>query len=243
MLEHLEKNPKADSNVIGDDTLVSPQDIGLIKQKAFAIQKLMTERRHYRFLRDNTRYSMIDIQTHFEHRMLGMMLRNANILRQDLPNWQFFIHTLADRMTTTDSSIPFGKSTEEVQILLKFLPMAITILPKNRWMISCDEPILTILQRHQLFDRHELFSDNDNQFEYINAQLSTEKLEEVQTTLKFRYKNDNSQTSILIGIATPDNQLNRTNSWRFSALLRYFTHFMLITDEMLKAILPSTDDM
>ena len=207
----------------------------------------MTERRHYRFLRDNTRYSMIGIQTHFEHRMLGMMLRNANILRQDLPNWQFFIHTLADRMTTTDSSIPFGKSYGEVQILLKFLPIAITILPKNRWMISCDEPILTILQRHQIFDRHELFNDNDNQFEDINAQpeaqLSTEKLEEVQTTLKFRYKNDNSQTSILIGIATLDNQLNRTNSWRFSALLRYFTHFMLITDETLKAILPSTDDM
>lgn len=247
VLEHLEKNPKADSNVIGDDTLVSPQDIGLIKQKAFAIQKLMTERRHYRFLHENTHYGMIAIQTHFEHRMLGMMLRNANILRQDLPNWQFFIRTLADRMTTTDSSIPFGKSYGEVQILLKFLPIAITILPKNRWMISCDEPILTILQRHQIFDRHELFNDNDNQFEDINAQpeaqLSTEKLEEVQTTLKFRYKNDNSQTSILIGIATLDNQLNRTNSWRFSALLRYFTHFMLITDETLKAILPSTDDM
>ena len=103
------------------------------------------------------------------------------------------------------------------------------------------------LQRHQLFDKDELFSDNDNQFEDINAQpeaqLSTEKFEEVQTTLKFRYKNDNTQTSILIGIATPDNQLNRTNSWRFSALLRYFTHLVLITDETLKAILPSTDDM
>lgn len=246
VLEQLEQDSKIDYDLFSDKTQVSSQHIATIEQKALAINAFKTERHHYRFLRENTRYSMIAIQTHFEHRMLGMLLRNARLLRADLPTWQFFIQTITDRVTTKNSSISFGKSAKELQILLKFLSIAITILPKNRWMISSNEPISAILSRHQLEDSQALLDIDDDTYQDESVQEdnvinpNTDKATEKKP--QFKYKLDKNQTSILVGIATPDNQPNRPNSWQFSALLRYFVHLMLITDNTLDNILQSADN-
>lgn len=246
VLEQLEQDGKIDYDLISNKTQVSSQHIATIEQRALAINAFKTERHHYRFLRENTHCVMIAIQTNFERRMLGMMIRNARLLREDLHIWQFFIQTVTDRITTSNSSIPFGKSSKELQTLLKFLSLAITILPKNRWMISSNEPISAILSHHQIEDSQALFDIDDDTYQDESVQednaINPNTAEATEKKPKFKYKLDDNQTSISVGIAIPDNQLNRTHSWQFSALLRYFVHLMLITDNTLGNILQPTDN-
>lgn len=135
-------------------------------------------------------------------------------LRAENPNaWQTFIGEVSGRVTTVDSSIAFGKS--EIQTAEDFMQIARQLLPQSLWMVVSNEPLINNLP--------EPLTTSDNALQQA------------------RFKLDIHQTSILLGIGIKVKSEGQPIRWQFSAVLRYFVHLMLLTDETISHLFPPID--
>lgn len=229
LLKQLEKSQHSTTLPLHDElcqkisqaTLIAKNDIVTLHRNALAIQKIHTQRtrkrkrtKQKRFLRDGDGFSMIEIQFHSERRILGMLLRNATQLRaENLIAWQTFIRVVSERMTTTDSSIAFGKT--QIQMAEDFMQIGKRLLPETMWMVASDEPL-----------------ENNLPETLLTSDCALQQA---------RFKLDPHQTSILLGIAVKVKPEGQAMRWQFSAVLRYFVHLMLLTDDTISPLLPPLD--
>lgn len=183
---------------------ISENDANILIKRAYQVSTLVTKHSRPRFVKIGESgkpfFSPLIMQDQSDFRMLSVLQGNAYKLRKiSMNDWQWFIDTCSQSLTTTTSSISFIKSKNDD--LLRFIAIAKQLLSTKNWLITTNERLLT---------------------ECLNKEAEG-----------IRVHNKESMTTIHIGILSPDVRANR-GKWKYSPLLRFFVHIMMINDEQLK---------
>lgn len=183
---------------------ISKDDADILIKRAHQTSTLMTKHSRPRFVKIGESgkpfFSPISMQDQSDFRMLSVLQGNAYKLRKTSMNdWQWFINTCSQSLTTTNSSISFKRSKNNE--LLRFITVATQLLPAKNWLITSNKCLLA------------------------------ECLNEEAEGIRSHYKE--SMTTVHIGIVSPDVRDNQ-GRWKYSPLLRFFIHIMMISDEQLK---------
>lgn len=183
---------------------INENDANILIRRAHQVSTLMTKHGRPRFVKIGESgkpfFSPLGMQDQSDFRMLSVLQSNAYKLRKiSMNDWQWFIDTCSQRLTTTTSSVSFIKSKNDD--LLRLIAIAKQLLPAKNWLITTNECLLT------------------------------ERLNKEAESIRIYYKE--SVTTIHIGILSPDIRANR-GKWKYSPLLRFFVHMMIINDEQLK---------
>lgn len=183
---------------------ISEDDANILIKRAHQVSILMTKHSRPRFIKvgesGKVFFSPLSMQHQSDFRMLSVLQSNACKLRKiSMSDWQWFIDTCSQSLTTTKSSVSFVRSKNDE--LLSFITIATQLLPAKNWLITSNRCLLA---------------------ECLNKEAEG---------IRSHYKE--SMTTIHIGIVSPDVRANQ-EKWKYSPLLRFFVHMMMISDEQLK---------
>ncbi|WP_299068100.1 tyrosine-type recombinase/integrase [uncultured Psychrobacter sp.] len=183
-------------------------DAQTLAKRAYQVANITNTRGKLRFIKPdfsgNTKLSPLSVQEQNDYRLLTHLINNAIKLRTHSDvDWQWFIKTCSQKITVSKAYISFSQADNLK--LKRFIDIATELLPAKSWLISCSDKLL-------------------------------EKALSKSQYKQMRYKKNNS-TTIRIGIANEEKRSGSNTSasskrtWKYSPLLRYFVHLMLVMDD------------
>ena len=185
-------------------------DAQTLAKRAYQVANITNTRGKLRFIKPdfsgNTKLSPLSVQEQNDYRLLTHLINNAMKLRTHSDvDWQWFIKTCSQKVTASKAYISFSQADNLKS--KRFIDIATELLPAKNWLISCSDKLL-------------------------------EKALSKSQYKQMRYKKNNS-TTIRIGIANEEKRSGSNTSasskrtWKYSPLLRYFVHLMLVMDDSL----------
>lgn len=225
---------------------IPSEDIKLFKQRAEAIANIKTTTRKInkdgkkisqskpRFVDANNRYLPLKNSLHIERRMLHEIIKRATKFRLNHPqDWQWFLTLITSRVTTSNATIAFKARGQDLANFQKFIIIAEQIFTLEWCMYAHKKSLLDNITAS--FKKAELGKintqlDAGNQTFEDRAKLLHHKVDDTQSTITFGIKVKNPKANQPIN-NDEKNSAKAPYKYMFSALLRFFTHMMLLQDE------------